>query len=230
LWPWLKSWERWWPFALARTVRQLRAKLHKAEQENEKRRDGNEQLQLENRSQQIELDQVKEELGHTKHDKAILRQERNDLQADVERLRNEIGLPIDANTRQEFVECHFRLIDLLKLAGEDGTIEDKTFRDCIIEGPAVVTRKAKPLRGSQLRGRGVTARATVKRHDTSYIYGDPDSIFYEVPVGGENASGVIHLIGCDFIGTKLKDIAVVGTKEELQDWKCEFNYHGKYGE
>jgi hypothetical protein len=71
----------------------------------------------------------------------------------------------------------------------------------------------------------------VKHHDiTSYIYGDPDSIFYEVPVGGENASGVIRLVRCDFIGTKLKDIAVVGTKEELEGWKSEFNYRGKYDE
>jgi hypothetical protein len=56
------------------------------------------------------------------------------------------GLPVDAKTRQEFIECHFRLIDLLRLAGEDGTIEDKTFRDCTIEGPAVVTAKSKPQR------------------------------------------------------------------------------------
>jgi hypothetical protein len=159
-----------------------------------------------------------------------LKYENQQVRKQLEQATSEAGLPVDAKTRQEFVECHFRLIDLLKLAGEDATIKDKTFRDCIIEGPAVVTRKSKPLQGDHPRGRGVAARATVKRHDTSYIYGEPDSIFYEVPSGGEKASGVIRLVGCDFIGTKLKDIAVVGTKEELESWKYEFNYHGKYDE
>ena len=152
-------------------------------------------------------------------------------EGEAEQATSEAGLPADAKTRQEFVGHHFRLIDLLRLAGEDTTIEDKTFRDCIIEGPAVVTAKPKPQQGNDPHGGGMAARATVKHGDiTSYIYGNPDSIFYEVPVGGENASGVIRLVRCDFIETQLKDIAVVGTEEELNDWKSDFNYRGKEDE
>jgi hypothetical protein len=217
-WSWVK---RWWPLALARTVRQLKAQLREAH-------DRNEQLDQLNKNLEVECNQLSELLQETKRENSKLKQERDEFKTG--QAASEVGLPADAKTQQEFVERYFRLIDLLKLAGEDATIEDKTFRDCIIEGPAVVTSKSKPLQGDRPRGRGVTIRAIVKRHDTSYIYGEPDSIFYEVPSGGEKASGVIRLVGCDFIGTKLKDIAVVGTKEELRDWKSEFNYRGKYGE
>jgi septal ring factor EnvC (AmiA/AmiB activator) len=79
-WPWLKSWGRWWPFALARTVKDL-----------QRLRSENERLRQENRNMRVDLHNVSKELGQTKHDKANLRHACEGLREENERLRNQPG-------------------------------------------------------------------------------------------------------------------------------------------
>jgi phage terminase Nu1 subunit (DNA packaging protein) len=86
LWSGIK---RRWPFALARTVRQLRTRLHDAEQEHRRLRDRNEQLDQLNKNLEAERDQLSEVLLDTKRERAKFRAERDELKAGERRKRIE---------------------------------------------------------------------------------------------------------------------------------------------
>jgi hypothetical protein len=67
--------KRWWPFALARTVYQLRTRLREAERDNQRLRDRNEQVHQLNTNLGKERDQLSDVLQDTRRDKAKLKQE-----------------------------------------------------------------------------------------------------------------------------------------------------------
>jgi len=86
LWSGIK---RRWPFALARTVRQLRTRLHDAEHEHRRLRDRNEQLDQLNRNLKAERDQLSEVLLDTKRERAKFKAERDELRSGEWRQRVE---------------------------------------------------------------------------------------------------------------------------------------------
>jgi hypothetical protein len=110
---------------------------------------------------------------------------------------------------------------LIEVAGEDGTLTGWTFETCTMYGPAIIAASPPPAQGDDVRltsgevgGGYVAAFSRELRFE-----GDEGSVFYEIPSGGTNASGVIHLAGCHFFQVTFRNIGVAGTPEELESWR-----------
>jgi hypothetical protein len=205
-WPWLKSWGRWWPLALARTVSQLRSKLRETEQENQKLRERNEQLDRLNKNLEVERDQRSDLLQETKRENSKLRES-----------SGKSGLPLSpqeiAERRIGYHDSPIRLMDLLEVAGDNGVLRDFEFEHCILEGPGVINLEG-PFPKSNSAGSMASSLPTHCR-----VEGSPDTTLLQVADHNKPPVGVIHLSGYKFEAVTFRGLGFIGTPEHLEHLK-----------
>lgn len=129
------------------------------------------------------------------------------------------SLSADVARKREIRNKDFRIIDLLRLVGErDSVIEGKTFHNCTIYGPGIITFGAPPLSPEEIP-EGAIGRLTVFNASTLYVEGSRESVLHETATSGAEAKGVIHLSGCSFTRVTFRNIGIAGSASELQWWR-----------
>ncbi len=108
-------------------------------------------------------------------------------------------------TPSEFAEPylhgkHFRLTDLIRY-GSSHIIEDRTFEDCWIYGPAVVYPQG----------------IVVIQNNAFQGIPSLDYAFWEISKG-QHISGVIALKNCTFRRCTFVNVSFIGTRESLEQW------------
>lgn len=104
--------------------------------------------------------------------------------------------PADRHYRNQTV----RLADLTVISD---AIEDVTFENCTLEGPAVVALIGSTLTNSRLEG-------------------DPDAIFWVIPPEREAVLGAIALVNCTIIGCALRRVGLAVPEHELEVFRRGF--------
>lgn len=100
---------------------------------------------------------------------------------------------------------HYRnmTVRLADLAVITDIIEDVTFENCTIEGPAVVALLGTNLTNSRLEG-------------------DPDAIFWVIPPERETVLGAIALARCTIVGCSLRRIGLAVPEGEIERFRRGF--------
>lgn len=104
--------------------------------------------------------------------------------------------PADRHYRNQTV----RLADLTVITD---VVEDVTFENCTIEGPAVVALLDTNLANSRLEG-------------------DPDAVFWVIPPERETVMGAIALVRCTVVGCSLRRIGLAIPEGELDLYRRGF--------
>jgi hypothetical protein len=192
-------------------VEKLRAKLGDAEQEIERLRIG-----LNNRPPrrfEIPVETLDLRTADDANEIEELKAESERLRGRIEKAATEVGLPPNVATEGRIANCDFRILDLLRLAGTDGSyIVEKEFENCTIRGPGIITREGKPPGDKGTHG-------TVSHVPTLYLEGSPDSVLYEVLPNATAANGVIHLVGCSYKRVTFSSVGIAGSPGEIAWWR-----------
>lgn len=104
--------------------------------------------------------------------------------------------PADRHYRNQTV----RLADLSVVTD---VIENVTFENCIIEGPAVVV-----MQGSQVMN--------------TNLEGDAEACFWIIPTGRERVIGAIALVNCAIVGCQLRRIGIGVPEADYETYRSGF--------
>jgi len=162
-----------------------------------------------------------------------LKQEKHELEGEEQRLEQENheqktrGLPMEKVAARHMHHCSFRLMDLVDVAGENNVLQGFRFETCTMEGPGIITISPPPAKEDTVSTSGGGRTAFGGFYASGFgkelrFEGGEDSVFYEIPSGGTNANGVIHLPGCHFHQVTFRGIGVAGTPAELELWRRAF--------
>lgn len=99
--------------------------------------------------------------------------------------------PSDRHYRNQTV----RLADLTVVSD---VIENATFENCILEGPAVVA----------LLGEGSLSNSSFE--------GDESSIFWVIPAERESVLGAVAMVGCHIVGCQFRRVGLAVPEREYE--------------